>query len=165
MKCSHTAAQAAPKAGGEPLCGFEGKSSCHFCICCFLKTKSLALVVSQWEQLAVSFFTVLQGNILQVCTSNLGQKVSKATWLAEDSLGWEDKTGRRRSVSTGRQCDSLVWLAVALQTEKQCSRWLSWEWKGFCRELKSDFLYGPQLCSHNCRRHLHALHHFFFPRQ
>lgn len=50
--------------------------------------------------------------------------------------------------------------AAALQTENSC--WLSWERKGFCGELQSGFLYVPHLCSCNCRRHLHALHHFFF---
>lgn len=107
VKCSHIAAQAAPRTGRElAQCGFEGKSSWHFCICCFLKPKPLALVVSQWEQLVVSFFAVLQGNVLQVCTSNLAEKVSTHTCLAEDSalsFGWEDKNGGRgQSVSAGR---------------------------------------------------------------
>lgn len=60
----------------------------------------------------VLFFAVLQGNILQVCTSNLGEKMSKDTCLAEDnalSLGWEDKNGGRgQRDSARRQCDS-VW--------------------------------------------------------
>lgn len=84
----------------------RGISSWHFCICCFLKPKPLALVVSQWEQPAVSFFTVLQGNILQGCTSSLAEKVGTDICLAEDSalsLGWEDKNGGRgQSVSAGR---------------------------------------------------------------
>lgn len=66
------------------------------------------------------------------------------------------------SLSQLGECDSLTGLTVALQTENECSRWLSWERKGFCRELESDVLYVPHLCSRNCRKHLHALHHFVF---
>lgn len=112
-----------------------------------------------------SFSTVLQGNILQVCTSNPARRWAQTpAWqrTVPSVLAERTEMVEEDSLSQLGECDSLAGLAVALQTENCCSRWLSWERKGFCRELESDFLYVPHLCSCNCRKHLHALHHFVF---
>lgn len=161
--CSSSSSQNRERAGTVWL---WGKKWLTFLYLCFLKPKPLALIGSQWEQLAVSFFTVLQGNILQVCMylqpctegghRHLpGRGQCPQSWLRGQKW-W------KRTVCLSWESDLLAGLTVALQTESWCSRWLSWERKGFCRELESDFLDVSHLCSCNCRKHLHALHHFVF---
>lgn len=151
--------QVAPGTGRDlALCGFEGKSSWHFRIC-----KPLPLIISQCCSLLC-------------CTA---RKHPAGTYLRPWRGGEQSTPGWQRAVPSvllrGQKwckrtvCPSLetVWftvggLAVALQTGNYCSCWLNWEQKGLCRELESDFLYVPHLCSCNCRKHLHAPHHFFF---
>lgn len=164
MKCSHIAAQIAPGTGRElALCGFEGKSSWHFHICCFLKTKLLALIVSQCCSLLcctankhpAGMYLKPWGEDEQRHLSGRGQ--CPQSWLRGQK--WWKRTAW---LSSETVWFSVGGLAVALQTENCYSCWLNWEQKGFCRELESDFLYVPYMCSCNCRKHLHALHHFFF---
>ena len=103
--------------------------------------------------------------IPQTRTSDLAEKVTKATWLAEDSarsLGPEDKAGGRgQPARAGRGCNRMVWLVVPLQAENQGSHWLSREWRGFCSELESDCSCLPQLAFPPLQKAFASLHQAF----